>query len=116
MTGVQTCALPIYFPGTTIGAEAVQRLLPDAGVGTPPKRRSVAAPVKLEHAQVEHTPLVEGDVDLKSILSSLEQAYIVAALQASGGTIAATAKRLGLQRTTLIEKMRRFQIVAHGTA
>ena len=100
-----------HYPGMTIGAETVQRLLPDASVGTLPQRRSVTAPVKLEHA-----PVVDGDVDLKSILSSLEQAYIIAALQASGGTIATTAKRLGLQRTTLIEKMRRFQIVAHGTA
>jgi transcriptional regulator of acetoin/glycerol metabolism len=36
-----------------------------------------------------------------------------AVIIASGGAIAATAKLLGLQRTTLIEKMRRSQI---GTA
>ena len=115
-----------HFPGATLGAEVVQRLLPDAGIGSPPRCRSVAAPTLIKHAPVEHesaehqpaehAPLIDGDVDLKSILNSLEQAYIVAALRASGGTIAATAKRLGLQRTTLIEKMRRFQIAAHGTA
>jgi transcriptional regulator of acetoin/glycerol metabolism len=43
----------------------------------------------------------------------MECAYITEALNASGGAIAATAKLLGLQRTTLIEKMRRLQI---GTA
>ena len=101
-----------HCPGLTIGAEVVQRLLPRANAGgSPPGRRTLAMA-----APVGQAPDVDGDVDLKSILSSLEQAYIIAALQASGGTIAATAKRLGLQRTTLIEKMRRFQIVAHGTA
>jgi DNA-binding NtrC family response regulator len=57
--------------------------------------------------------LVEGGVDLKRILHDLELAYITEALTASGGGVAATAKLLGLQRTTLIEKMRRMQI---GTA
>ena len=54
--------------------------------------------------------LNEGGVDLKRILSDLEHAYITEALTASGGAVAATAKLLGLQRTTLIEKMRRLQI------
>lgn len=57
--------------------------------------------------------LADGGVDLKRILHDLELAYITEALTASGGGVAATAKLLGLQRTTLIEKMRRLQI---GTA
>ncbi|MBC7521121.1 MAG: sigma-54-dependent Fis family transcriptional regulator [Sandarakinorhabdus sp.] len=57
--------------------------------------------------------LADGGVDLKRILHDLELAYITQALTASGGGVAATAKLLGLQRTTLIEKMRRMQI---GTA
>ncbi len=55
-------------------------------------------------------------IDLKRVLNALETAYIVEALQASGGTIAASAKMLGLQRTTLIEKMRRLQIAVGGPA
>lgn len=56
--------------------------------------------------------LVGGGVDLKRILHDMELAYITEALTTSGGGVAATAKLLGLQRTTLIEKMRRLQIAA----
>jgi DNA-binding NtrC family response regulator len=101
-----------HFPGVTVGAEVVAQLLARANGGAPLAGRRVTP----SPAHLEAPALVAGNIDLKSILSALEQAYIVAALQASGGTIAATAKRLGLQRTTLIEKMRRLQIAAHGTA
>lgn len=60
--------------------------------------------------------LAEGCVDLKRILNDLESAYITAALTASGGAIAASAKLLGIQRTTLIEKMRRLHIGGVGAA
>jgi DNA-binding NtrC family response regulator len=49
-------------------------------------------------------------VDLRQLLADLELAYIRAALDAAGGTIAGSARLLGLQRTTLIEKMRRLHI------
>ncbi|WP_328799213.1 helix-turn-helix domain-containing protein, partial [Sandarakinorhabdus rubra] len=49
-------------------------------------------------------------VNLKQLLADLEQAYIREALTLSGGTIARTARLLGLQRTTLIEKMRRLEM------
>ena len=100
-----------HFPGAVVSAEVVQRLLARSTGSMANPRPPVSAP-----PQTDRTPLAEGDINLKSILSTLEQAYIVAALQASGGTIATTAKRLGLQRTTLIEKMRRFQILPSGTA
>ena len=98
-----------HFSGALLTAERVQHLLLRSTIAATTPEPAAAAPPK-----PAPTPLVDGDVDLKSILSDLEQAYIVAALQASGGTIATTARRLGLQRTTLIEKMRRFQIPALG--
>lgn len=55
-------------------------------------------------------------IDLRQLLADLEQAYIRAALEAAGGTIAGSARLLGLQRTTLIEKMRRLHITPGGTA
>ncbi|WP_416908946.1 MAG: sigma-54 interaction domain-containing protein [Polymorphobacter sp.] len=51
-------------------------------------------------------------VDLRQLIADLEHAYIRAALEAAGGTIAGSARLLGLQRTTLIEKMRRLQITS----
>ena len=87
-----------HFPGARIGADKAMPLLRRHAAPRP------AAPAK---------PALEtGNIDLKTVLAAMEHAYITEALQASGGAIAASAKRLGLQRTTLIEKMRRLQIAA----
>jgi sigma-54 specific flagellar transcriptional regulator A len=46
-------------------------------------------------------------VDLPGLLRKLEEAYIAAALARTGGNKKAAADLLGLQRTTLVEKLRR---------
>ena len=46
-------------------------------------------------------------IDLRAILHDLEGRYIGQALDRTGGVVADAARLLGLQRTTLIEKMRR---------
>ena len=46
-------------------------------------------------------------VDLPGMLRRLEEAYIDAALSRTGGNKKAAADLLGLQRTTLVEKLRR---------
>ena len=96
-----------HFPGETIGAELLPKLLRPAATPAPRPVASRPNPA---------VALGEGCIDLKRILADLEHAYITEALTASGGAVAATAKRLGLQRTTLIEKMRRLQIGTPGTA
>ncbi|MFT3708895.1 MAG: sigma 54-interacting transcriptional regulator [Archangium sp.] len=48
-------------------------------------------------------------VDLPTLLRTLEDLYISAALQQAGGNRKAAADLLGLQRTTLVEKLRRRQ-------
>ena len=55
-----------------------------------------------------HIP-VEG-FDLKAYISNIEVNIIQDALDKSGGVIAHAAKSLGLRRTTLAEKMRKYQI------
>ncbi len=54
---------------------------------------------------------IAGDrpVDLPAMLRRLEDAYIDAALTRTGGNKKAAADLLGLQRTTLVEKLRRRQ-------
>ncbi len=95
-----------HFPEQSIGVEMLAGLLrPGAAPRRPP------APARPAPARIG-----DAGIDLKRVLADVEQAYIVEALSASGGTIAATAKMLGLQRTTLIEKMRRLNIAAAGTA
>ena len=48
-------------------------------------------------------------IDLPNLLRTLEEMYIGAALQQAGGNRKAAADLLGLQRTTLVEKLRRRQ-------
>ena len=54
----------------------------------------------------------ESPVALKDMLAEIEQRYIEEALAASGGVIADAARMLSLQRTTLIEKMRKYEVRA----
>lgn len=47
-------------------------------------------------------------IDLKAHLAALEQDLIRQALERSGGTVAQAARLLGLRRTTLVEKLRKY--------
>jgi DNA-binding NtrC family response regulator len=89
-----------HFPGQEVSANRAARLL----------RRDAATPTATAPKAVTIPSSPSDAIDLKAVLARLEHAYITEALHASGGAIAASAKRLGLQRTTLIEKMRRLHI------
>ncbi|OYZ15406.1 MAG: hypothetical protein B7Y35_04785 [Sphingomonadales bacterium 28-64-96] len=99
----------IHHGGDTIGREALGQLLRGA---TSPPQVPPERPNEIAPSPRPTTPSLLGPdgVDLKQLLTDLEQAYIREALALSGGTIARCARLLGLQRTTLIEKMRRLQI------
>ena len=49
-------------------------------------------------------------IDLKEYLSSLEKQMIERALEESGGVVQQAARVLGIGRTTLVEKIRRYGI------
>ena len=57
-----------------------------------------------------HIELGEDGINLKETLDDLENRLIVDALQRAGGVKNKAAKLLGLNRTTLIEKMKKKQI------
>jgi DNA-binding NtrC family response regulator len=97
----------VHHGGEVIGREALRQLL-----RAPAGADVATAPVP---AAAEATSLLGPDgVDLKQLLVDLERTYIRAALEKAGGTISHTARLLGLQRTTLIEKMRRLEIDARA--
>ncbi len=54
--------------------------------------------------------ILEGSIDLKAKLTEMERFYIEQALELSGGTRSQAARRLGLKRTTLIQKMKKLEI------
>jgi sigma-54 specific flagellar transcriptional regulator A len=56
------------------------------------------------------------DFDLRNYLESLEQRLIVRAMRAAGGTVAQAARLLGLRRTTLVEKLRKYSLAGSDTA
>jgi sigma-54 specific flagellar transcriptional regulator A len=54
--------------------------------------------------------LPENGIDLKEYLTGLEQSLIQQALDDSGGVVARAAERLSIRRTTLVEKMRKYEM------
>jgi sigma-54 dependent transcriptional regulator, flagellar regulatory protein len=56
------------------------------------------------------------DFDLRGYLESLEQRLIVRAMRIADGTVAHAARLLGLRRTTLVEKLRKYSLAGSDTA
>jgi sigma-54 specific flagellar transcriptional regulator A len=54
--------------------------------------------------------LPEGGIDLKRYLNDLEYSLIQSALDEANGVVAHAASLLKMRRTTLVEKMRKYQI------
>jgi len=96
--------LVTYTAGTTVEPIGAQRSLfrvvesaDLAAALAPPPPPSASGAVELDGHPV----------DLPAILRRMEEAYIDAALARTGGNKKAAADLLGLQRTTLVEKLRR---------
>jgi sigma-54 specific flagellar transcriptional regulator A len=53
---------------------------------------------------------IDEPIDLKQHMADVERALIISALEQSGWVNAHAAKLLSLQRTTLVEKMRKYDI------
>lgn len=53
------------------------------------------------------------EINLKTILHDIEVAYIKEALSKEKGVVSHAAKRLGIRRTTLVEKMKKFEMTKH---
>jgi DNA-binding NtrC family response regulator len=49
-------------------------------------------------------------IDLVETVSTIERSYIVQAVASAGGIKAQAAKLLGINRTTLVEKMKRLKM------
>jgi sigma-54 specific flagellar transcriptional regulator A len=108
----------IIHPGETIGAEQVERMLMRRGRNSAAERAALWAATDLTPAPAMVEPADEPKlsrdrpVALKSLLGDLERRYIEDALRMAGGVVADAARLLTLQRTTLIEKMRKYGIEA----
>lgn len=64
---------------------------------------------------VDAKPLLPQEgIDLKSYLSNLEQHLIQQALDDCDGVVARAAEKLCMRRTTLVEKMKKYEMVRHA--
>ena len=83
----------------------------EAGAATPVAAsfRTMAAPVPL-HIQGSNLELGETGVDLNELVASMERNMILKALEKAGGVRSKAAQFLGLNRTTLLEKMKKMKI------
>ena len=112
----------ILFPGQTVGAEEVEMLLhrrtrvnrvERAALWEASERAVPAAPVtppQIVPCDDVMPILGGGPVDLRTVVAELEHRYISEALDRAEGVVAEAARLLSLQRTTLIEKMRKYGI------
>jgi sigma-54 specific flagellar transcriptional regulator A len=75
----------------------------------PIEERLALLPAPVNGIEVE---LPAGGLDLRQLLESLEQRLIIQALDSAGGTVAHAASLLGLRRTTLAEKLRKYGLCA----
>ncbi|MCS7198745.1 MAG: sigma-54 dependent transcriptional regulator [Caldimicrobium sp.] len=55
--------------------------------------------------------ITEGEISLQDLLREVERYYLLRALELSQGVKSKAAKLLGLNRTTLIEKLKKYQLV-----
>ena len=81
----------------------------------------MATPGKTQRYQAERNMLLgsvdslpEQGLDLKEHMAQIEIALIRAALERTGGVVAHAAQMLGLRRTTLAEKLRKYGLDHEG--
>ncbi len=101
---VNATDLPEKFQTDTVRAEA-------AGMG-----EELLAPQPMQYALDSEPRLPRGGLDLKEHLSNLEVGYIKQALDDANGVVAQAAKRLGMRRTTLVEKLRKYGLQRSDSA
>jgi sigma-54 specific flagellar transcriptional regulator A len=74
-----------------------------------------AAPMAPEFVDAILSGIPDG-FDLRNYLETLERQLIERALQSASGTVAQAARMLGLRRTTLVEKLRKYSLTAADMA
>ena len=95
-------------------AGAVAALLGAAPADTATPARDAASGVP--EASPAPLELPAGGLDLRQYLESLERHLIARALASSGGTVAQAARLLNLRRTTLVEKLRKYDLAGIANA
>ncbi|MBR9884860.1 MAG: sigma-54-dependent Fis family transcriptional regulator [Oceanospirillales bacterium] len=112
--------LAIIYPGEVVGVSELPPKFRHVGEPDPVRYEDVARQVSASSCAVEGPPTVSGKdgvvvlpeqgIELKSFLEKLERSLISQALEQCGNIVARAADKLGVRRTTLVEKMRKYGI------
>lgn len=105
----------VFFQGMEVGRDQMAMLLRPARSA---RAAAVAAPIAAElpenvvalAAPMAATPRFARPMDLREHLQNEEKRVLVEALESTGGVVSAAARLVMLQRTTFVEKMKRYQI------
>ncbi|MEZ5529434.1 MAG: sigma-54 dependent transcriptional regulator [Porticoccaceae bacterium] len=101
--------LAILFPKKTIKwSDLPERFRPNQDWIAELETEQSPGPSGLQNALAVNLP--EQGINLKNYLQDLEISLLTQALDQSGWVVARAAKLLGLQRTTLVEKMRKYAL------
>jgi sigma-54 dependent transcriptional regulator, flagellar regulatory protein len=98
-------------PATCVLGPALEALSRDASAAQDEEPPSMDQ--HLADALLDEFP---DEFDLRNHLESLEQRLIERAMRAANGTVAQAARLLGLRRTTLVEKLRKYSLTGSDTA
>lgn len=90
---------------------ATQDAGPSAGQDTEPSS-GWQLPIDRAALATCATDLPDEGFDLKDQLEAIEQRWIETALAANAGIVAQAARQLGVRRTTLVEKMRKYHMMS----
>jgi len=101
--------LAILYPGQTVQVDKLPEKYRRFIVDNAPEGAEARNPVPVD-VELASRQLSLYGIDLKDYISTIETEMIVKALDLSEGVVAKAAKLLNLQRTTLVEKMRKYSI------
>jgi sigma-54 specific flagellar transcriptional regulator A len=81
-------------------------------------REQLPTPIGERRRNIEPTltTIPPNGLDLREHLGNIEKQLIRSALDQTDGTVAHAARLLRLQRTTLVEKLRKYELHAHAHA
>jgi sigma-54 specific flagellar transcriptional regulator A len=117
-------ALIASAPALSVVGTALDALSRDAAAIAEPRAETVSLEAVSEEQPAAIDPELADamleefhrDFDLRQYLESLEQRLIERAMRSAGGTVAQAARLLGLRRTTLVEKLRKYSMTASDGA
>ncbi|MDJ0833362.1 MAG: sigma-54 dependent transcriptional regulator [Gammaproteobacteria bacterium] len=103
--------LAILHPHDVVNARDLPKKYVTEDFDIPEQTAPIADKFNLTPAAGGFTYLPEGGIDMKKYLADIEISLIEQALNESNNVVARAANLLQMRRTTLVEKMRKYQIV-----